>query len=153
MQTPLRRVPPICSSRLILWQQLAVLKHRHPCPRLTNADSARAFCQASPFVERKTEFFNSLQELTLEGEETVTFPVPWLYDDNGDATPAVGGYVVVTDFTGKPGALLRTTSVTTMPFRQVSEEFTRFEGPGARSPEAWREIHWNFYTRALRPSR
>jgi len=93
-----------------------------------------------------------LLDLIVAGEKTVTFPTPWLYAGEREVTPVVGGYVVVTDFAGKPGALLRTTSMTTLPFHQITEAYTRFEGPGARSLQAWREIHWNFYTRVLKPT-
>jgi len=93
-----------------------------------------------------------LLDLIVSGEKTVTFPTPWLYEGKREVTPVVGGYVVVTDFAGQPGALLRTTNVTTLPFDRITEEYTRFEGPGARPLEAWREIHWNFYTRVLKPS-
>jgi uncharacterized protein YhfF len=93
-----------------------------------------------------------LLDLIVAGEKTVTFPTPWLYEGKREVTPVVGGYIVVTDFTGKPGALLRTTRITTMAFSEITEDYTRYEGPGARSLEAWRDIHWNFYTRVLKPS-
>jgi uncharacterized protein YhfF len=92
-----------------------------------------------------------LLDLITAGEKTVTFPIPWLYEGTRELTPTVGGYVVVTDFTGTPGALLRTTSITTRAFNEITEDYTRFEGPGARTLEAWRDIHWKFYTRVLKP--
>jgi uncharacterized protein YhfF len=90
--------------------------------------------------------------LILQGEKTVTFPIPWLYDGDRSATPVVGGYTVVTDFAGKPGALLHTTSVMTLPFNAVTEEHTQYEGPGARPLEAWRKIHWAAYSLRLEPT-
>ena len=93
-----------------------------------------------------------LLDLILQGEKTVTFPIPWLYEGDRNATPVVGGYTVVTDFAGKPGALLRTTGVMTLPFDEVTEEYTQHEGPGARPLEAWRKIHWAAYSIRLEPS-
>ncbi len=92
-----------------------------------------------------------LLRLIVEGEKTVTFPIPWVYQGNPNATPVVGGYTVVTDFNGNPGALLRTTSVKTLPFNEVTEADTQYEGPGARPLAAWRQIHWDSYTLALKP--
>ena len=93
-----------------------------------------------------------LLDLILRGEKTVTFPTPWLYDGNRNATPVVGGYTVVTSATGNPKALLRTISARTLPFNEVTEADTRYEGPGARPLEAWREIHWAAYSAGLRDS-
>lgn len=92
-----------------------------------------------------------LLDLILSGEKTVTFTTPWLYQDDPNRTPVVGGYTVVTDSDGRPEVLLRTTQVKTLAFSEVTEEDARFEGPGARTVEAWRRIHWNFFTNGLKP--
>jgi uncharacterized protein YhfF len=89
-------------------------------------------------------------ELIRAGEKTVTFTSPWLYEGNRDTTPVVGGYTVVTTFAGKPGAVLRTTAVKTIPFNQVTEDDARYEGPSVRTVEAWRRVHWDFFTDALK---
>ncbi len=90
-----------------------------------------------------------LLNLILSGEKTVTFTSPWLFEGDQNLTPVAGGYTVLTDFEGRPGALLRTTSVKTLPFNEVTEADTQYEGPGARPLEAWRRIHWDFFTRVL----
>ena len=92
-----------------------------------------------------------LLNLIVTGEKTVTFPTPWLYEGDRNATPVVGGYSVVTDSAGKPRALLRATSVKTLPFNEVTEADTRLEGPGARPLAAWRQIHWTAYSTRLSP--
>jgi len=121
------------------------------CGDKVTAPPADGFYRVRHFGDNE-DMASLLLGLIVKGEKTVTFPTPWLYEGNREITPVVGGYVVVTDFGGTPGALLRTTSVTTMPFDQITEDYTRFEGPGARSLEAWRDIHWNYYTRVLKPS-
>lgn len=92
-----------------------------------------------------------LLDLIVQGEKTVTFPIPWLYEGDRNATPVVGGYTVVTDFAGNPGALLRTTSVKTLQFGEVTEADTQYEGPGARPLDAWRAIHLAAFTKRLKP--
>lgn len=92
---------------------------------------------------------NLLLQLILDGEKTGTFNTPWLYEGNRNLTPIVGGYTVLTDFNGRPGALLRTTSVETRPFSEITEADTQYEGPNARSLDVWREIHWHFFASML----
>ncbi len=92
-----------------------------------------------------------LLDFIAAGEKTVTFTSPWIYQDDHNRTPVAGGYTVVTDFDGHPELLLRTTHVKTLAFSEVTEQETRFEGPGARPLDAWRRIHWNFFAHALKP--
>ena len=97
-----------------------------------------------------TEMADRLLELILTGEKTATFATPWLYEGDRNATPVVGGYTVVNDSTGAPRALLRTTHVITLPFGQITQAHTQYEGPGARPLDAWRQIHRDFWGPALR---
>ena len=92
-----------------------------------------------------------LVDLIRRGEKTVTFTTPWIYADNRNATPVVGGYTLVTDFAGTPELILRTTGVKTMRFDEISERESQFEGPGARPLDAWQRIHWNFFSQVLEP--
>lgn len=97
------------------------------------------------------EMSNLLLGLILAGEKTITSTSPWLYDDDLQAAPASGNYWVVIDGNGKPGAVLRTTSVKTLPMDEVTEQDSQHEGPSVRPIEAWRKVHWNFFTRVLAP--
>lgn len=97
------------------------------------------------------EMNDLLLGLILAREKTITSTSPWLYDDGLQAAPAVGDYWVVMDGAGKPAAVLRTTSVRTLPMDEVTEEDSRHEGPTVRPIESWRRVHWNFFTRVLAP--
>ena len=97
------------------------------------------------------EMSDLLLGLVLEGEKTITSTSPWLYDEGLQAAPAVGDYWVVIDGAGKPAAVLRTTEVTILPMDKVTEQYSRHEGPTVRPIEAWRQVHWNFFTRVLAP--
>lgn len=89
--------------------------------------------------------------LIREGEKTVTFTSPWIYAGDRATTPVVGGYSVVTDFAGQPNLVVRTTSVETKPFNAVTEADSQYEGPAVRPLEAWREVHWRFFSAVLEP--
>ena len=90
-----------------------------------------------------------LVELILSGQKTGLFSSTWLSEGDRNAIPVTGDYVVLTNFTGTPAAVWHTTSVKTLPFREVTEEDTQLESPGARPLDVWRRIHWNGWARAL----
>jgi uncharacterized protein YhfF len=96
-----------------------------------------------------TALADRLLSLILSGQKTGTYALPWLYEGDENLTPVAGGYSIVTESDGKPAALLLTTSLKTLPYNQITEEDTQYEGPNARALEVWRQIHWPYYSRAL----
>ncbi|HUG03443.1 MAG TPA: ASCH domain-containing protein, partial [Steroidobacteraceae bacterium] len=93
------------------------------------------------------EMSDLLLGLVLAGEKTITSTSPWLYDGDLQAAPAPGDYWVVMDGVGEPSAVLRTTGVKTLPMNEVTQQDSQLEGPSVRSIEAWRKVHWKFFTR------
>lgn len=90
-------------------------------------------------------------DLIRRGEKSVTFSTPALYAGQRARTPVVGDIVVVTDFAGRPGAVVRTTSVRVVPFNEITADDSRYEGPPVRPLDAWRRVHWAYFTRELAP--
>jgi uncharacterized protein YhfF len=113
--------------------------------------------QAAPAFVRVRRFGDNaataavILDLIRRGEKSVTFTTPALYAGRREVTPVVDDIVVVTDFDGRPGAVVRTTSVRTVPFNEVTEADSRYEGPPVRPLEAWRRVHWAYFTRELAP--
>jgi uncharacterized protein YhfF len=89
--------------------------------------------------------------LIRSGEKSITFTTPRLYEGDRGRTPMPGDLTVITDLAGSPGALVRTSWVRTMPFNEISERESQYEGAPVRPLEAWRKVHWSFFTRALAP--
>lgn len=85
----------------------------------------------------------------INGQKTGTYELPWVYEGDENLTPVEGGYSVVTGSDGKPRVLLLTTSVKTLPYNQITEEETQYEGPNARSLQVWQQIHWPLWSRTL----
>ncbi len=94
---------------------------------------------------------NVILPLIRDGEKTVTFTSPWIYAGDKEMTPVVGGFSVVTDFSGRPELVIQTTSVETKRFDAISEADSQYEGPAVRPLEAWRKVHWSFFTAVLEP--
>jgi uncharacterized protein YhfF len=88
-----------------------------------------------------------LLALIREGKKTATSSLPWSYRAEGSTPPAAGDITVILDGDGKPGAVVRTTSVTELPFSEVSPEMARLEGEDDLSLEAWRKGHWKWFSR------
>lgn len=91
------------------------------------------------------EHADGLLELVLSGVKTGTASSVWDYEASGDPMPQVGELSVILDGRGMPRAVIRTTSLQTVPFDEVSEEHAHAEGEGDRTLSAWREIHERFW--------
>jgi uncharacterized protein YhfF len=92
-----------------------------------------------------------LQALILSGEKTVTATSPWLYDADASQRPFEGGWSLLLDADGAPAAVLRTTSIRTLPFSAVTAEDSQYEGKPVRPIEAWRDVHRRYFDRMLAP--
>jgi len=92
-----------------------------------------------------------LQSLILSGEKTITATSPWLYESDATQRPAEGGWSLLLDAEGHAVAVLRTTAVKTLPFRDVTAEDSRYEGRPVRPIAAWREVHQRYFGRVLVP--
>lgn len=88
-----------------------------------------------------------LLELIREGKKTATSSLLWSFRAEGISPPAAGDITVVLDGGGVPGAVIRTTAVTELPYRDVSPEQARLEGEDDLSLDAWRKGHWKWFSR------
>jgi uncharacterized protein YhfF len=94
---------------------------------------------------------NALTALILSGEKTITATTPWSFAREAERRPYEGGYSVMLDGKGAPAGLLRTTLLRTLPFDDVTEEYSQFEGKPVRPLAAWRQVHQDFFNRTLAP--
>ena len=88
-------------------------------------------------------------DLVRSGQKTGTFALAEEFTTAGEALPAVGEYLVLTDFDGPAGCIVQLTEVTTKPFADITVEDIACEGPGLRNLAAWRELHWGYWGRLL----
>ena len=63
--------------------------------------------------------------------------------------PRVGDLDVVLDGQGQAVAIIETTKVTVLPFRDVSADHAYKEGEGDRSLAYWRQVHEELFTKWL----
>ncbi|MEK4198435.1 ASCH domain-containing protein [Cytobacillus sp. FSL K6-0265] len=122
-----------------MWQQ-----YRQQQPEAPNTYAAWAFGDSEEMAE-------ALAELVTEGKKTATASNYLLYELENEELPQVGQLNIILDGKGLPQAIVKTTSVTIVPFDEVTESHAFNEGEGDRSLGYWREVHEAFFKRELAP--
>lgn len=87
---------------------------------------------------------DSLLDLVLAGRKTATASAAEAYAAEGAPVPAPGDLSIILDGSGRPRALIVTTEIDVVPFREVSAEHAAAEGEGDLSLEHWRRVHEPF---------
>ncbi|NHI15954.1 ASCH domain-containing protein [Microbacterium excoecariae] len=88
---------------------------------------------------------DGLLALVLAGTKTGTAGYLWEYEQTGETVTRVGDLDVILDGSGTPRAVIETTAVEVVPFREVTAEHAFAEGEGDRTLASWRDIHRRFY--------
>jgi len=94
---------------------------------------------------------DELLELVLAGHKKATAGALWSHDQEGEPTPEVGKFSVVTNGAGLARCVILTTRVDIVPFSEVDELFAAAEGEGDLSLDHWRQGHWKYFSRELAP--
>ena len=83
---------------------------------------------------------DELLQLVISGKKTAT---SCIY--RGGELAQAGDASIIIDSKGNAEAIIQTTSVSIVPFNQVTEEFARKEGEGDKTLATWRKIHKAFW--------
>jgi len=94
-----------------------------------------------------TEMALELAELVISGKKFATASLVAVNEIKPDEAPIMGGYSVVTNFSGFPLAVIRTTEIRHLPFAEVDPQFAADEGEGDQSFEYWRDVHSIYFSR------
>ena len=90
-----------------------------------------------------------LAELVAKGVKTATASAYDEYVHYEEELPKVGDLDVVLDGQDQAVAIIETTKVTVLPFRDVSADHAYKEGEGDRSLTYWRQVHEELFTKWL----
>lgn len=100
----------------------------------------------SDFFHDNKKDANRLAELTRIGKKRASSGLYVLYQQYNVELPKVGKKQIVTDFDGKAQAIIKTKSVATIPFIEISKEYAAWDmGTDIESLKKWRKAHWNFF--------
>lgn len=97
------------------------------------------------------ELADTLLAAVLAGEKTATSTAEVEFEHADEPMPRRGDLSIVLDGEGRPGALIRTTEVVTLPFDMVGEDFAAAEGEDDRTLVSWRAEHETYWRRVLEP--
>ncbi len=92
---------------------------------------------------------DDLLGLVLDGTKTATASSLAELEATGEPVPRPGDLSILLDGAGRPRALIRTTRVDVVPFREVSAEFAALEGEDDRTLASWRREHERYFRRVL----
>ena len=92
---------------------------------------------------------DSILDLILSGEKCGTFGLKLLLDRQPGSFPTMGGEAVIVDMDGVPHGIVRTSKLTPVAYKDITEDYLTIEGPGARQLDRWQEIHWPYWSALL----
>lgn len=87
-----------------------------------------------------------LAELVVAGKKRATASCAWMFEHENEPIPKAGDVSVITDFSGNPKCVVKTTRVDVVPFRDVTADYAATEGEGDLSLEFWQRAHKWFFT-------
>jgi len=90
------------------------------------------------------ESANKLLDLVLQGKKKATASSLFHYQSTGEDIPKVGDLSIVTDYDGKAYAVIKTTKVQIIAFKDLTFDIVKREGEDD-TLESWRRKHINFY--------
>ena len=88
---------------------------------------------------------NALADLVARGIKRATASSLWAHQKTGFPLPQVGSAWIVTNWAGEAVCVVKTISVTTQAFREISVAQAKREGEGDGSLEYWRRVHQEFF--------
>jgi len=98
------------------------------------------------------EMADRLAELVLSGKKTATTGSLIEYEIDNEKVPDVDltTFDILLNGDDKPIAIIRTTNIFVIPFKEVTEEHAYREGEGDRTLSYWRKSHMNYWERLFR---
>ena len=91
------------------------------------------------------EWANKLLHLVLDGKKKATASSIYFYKCRKMPLPKIGDLNIITDWDGKPRCVIETTSVTVLPFKDMTFEICKREGEDDNL-ESWQKGHIHFFT-------
>jgi uncharacterized protein YhfF len=101
--------------------------------------------EAGAFANEDPEVATELGLLVRDGPKRATTSRLSSYEVSGDPLPVVGDVWVVTDGTGVPLCVTRTTEVQLRRFGEVDAAFAWDEGENDRTLAGWRAAHQQYF--------
>lgn len=129
------------SSVINMWNDFI---RQHPEYQKKSMPEAWYFCDTKKDA-------NECADLVIQGIKQATSTSLWWYTHHNYPIPIIGDLAIVTDWDGKAQAIIETTKIEHVAYKDVSEKYAAIEGEGDKSLAYWKKVHWAYYTREMEP--
>lgn len=94
---------------------------------------------------------NTCAELVVQGIKQATSTSLWWFTTFKKPLPEIGELAIITDWLGKPKAITRVTKISRTALGDIDKLYAFKEGEGDKSLAHWQKVHWEYYTREMKP--
>jgi uncharacterized protein YhfF len=123
---------------------LTVNEFWHEFLLFANKDNLTKYVDCYHF-DLTEEWATKLLDLVMSGQKRATASSLLFFEAKGIRTPQVGDYNIVTDWSGNPRCVIKTTAVTIIPFNEMTYDICKREGEDD-TLESWQRGHRHFFT-------
>jgi len=95
------------------------------------------------------EISKKICKFILSKEKVATYSLPWLYKYFPYSKPSCGEFIIQLDFEGKPCALVQTTELQEIQFKDINSEHSSLDGPPVRDIKVWKNLHTQYWNNLL----
>lgn len=88
--------------------------------------------------------------LVVQKVKQATSPSLWWFEKYDERFPEIGDLSIVTDWDNEPKAVIKTTAVTIVKFKDVTDAYAFIEGEGDKSLAYWKKVHWDYYANEMK---
>ncbi len=115
-----------------------------------NAEYKNADCPQSYYFCDNQKDADECAELVVNKIKCATSTSVWWFNKNQEPFPKVGDLAIVTNWNRQPKAIIRTTKVEIVKFKDITAEYAYIEGEGDKSLEYWKKVHLDYYTNEMK---
>ena len=94
---------------------------------------------------------NECVDLVVKKIKRATATSLWWFQKNNEPLPKNGNQAIITDWSGKPKAIIETIKIIPTPYNEITPEFAETEGEGDKSLRYWKKVHKAYYEREMHP--
>lgn len=88
-------------------------------------------------------------DLVVRKIKQATSPSLWWFEKNNESLPKKGDIAIVTNWEGEPKAIIKTTKIEIVKFKDITEQYAYIEGEGDKSLAYWKKVHWDYYKKEM----
>lgn len=116
-----------------------------------NPDNLRKEIPESYYFCDNEKDANECADLVSKSIKKATATSLWWFEKNNEPLPQIGAQAIITDWHGKPRAIIETIRIDPTPYNEITPGFAETEGEGDKSLDYWKKVHKAYYKREMEP--